>query len=364
MRPRDVDAAMARAPIVWVPLGAIEYHASHLPLGTDSLTASHLVTSAAEALGGVVLPPSTLTLGTLHLPWSFRYEAALVEAALRSTIEQSAAFGARCVVIHTGHAPLDLLHLIKRVCLDAESQVRSADPVADGFRCYGLCYLELNAALGAGLDTDWPVAVDHGSITETSWMLAIDPTLVDLDTLPPESTGSIVGIYGPHPGGRASAELGSAQAGAAVRLLTQRVEGLLRGETIDPLADLRTLVKRYWTEDLELTVPDPTSLTLHNPGAVSRYLTSVRVNVDGAPLDPVGQRLSNPAPGEAGVPVAVDSLGTESGFYVRRGQSALLQLADPLPTGRHRLDRRGGPGGCGSRGAGHRVRVGLSCGER
>ncbi len=126
MRPADVEAALARAPVAWVPLGAIEFHAPHLPLGTDSLTASHIVTRAAEELGGVVLPHSTITLGTLHLPWSARYDASIVEAVLRSTIEQLATFGVRVVVVHTGHAPLDLLHLIKRVCHEVESQVRAS----------------------------------------------------------------------------------------------------------------------------------------------------------------------------------------------------------------------------------------------
>ena len=83
MRPADIAEALARAPVAWVPLGAMEFHAPHLPLGTDSITASHLVTRAAEELGGVVLPGSTVTLGTLHLPWSLRYDASLVEAVLR-----------------------------------------------------------------------------------------------------------------------------------------------------------------------------------------------------------------------------------------------------------------------------------------
>ncbi len=337
MRPADIVVALARAPVAWVPLGAMEFHAPHLPLGTDSITASHLVTRAAEELGGVVLPHSTVTLGTLHLPWSARYDASLVEAVLRSTIEQLAGFGVRVVVVHTGHAPLDLLHLIKRVCHEVESQVRASDPSRDGFRAYGLCYLELNAALGAGLGTDWPVVVDHGSVTETSWVMAIDPTLVDLDALPQELAGPIVGIYGPHPRGRATAERGGAEIGACVTLLAERVRSLVGGGTIDGLADLWTLVERYWPEPMELSVIDPTTIGLRNTGPVSRYLTSVHVAVDGVALDTAGQRLLNPTVGEAGVEVAVDGLGAESGFYVRHDQSARLVLRERIPGGRHQL---------------------------
>ena len=34
---------MARAPIAWIPLGALEYHADHLPNGTDGITGQGLL---------------------------------------------------------------------------------------------------------------------------------------------------------------------------------------------------------------------------------------------------------------------------------------------------------------------------------
>ena len=337
MRPADLDAAMARAPVAWLPLGAIGLHAPHLPLGTDSLTASHVLTRAAEELGGVVLPHTTLTLGAQQLPWSMRYDAALVAAGLRSTIAQLAAYGAQVVVVHTGQGSLDVLHLIKRVCREAEDEVRVSGLAGPGFRAYGLCYLELNAALGAGLGTDWPTAFDHGSITETSWVMAIDPTLVDLDALPPELAGPIVGVDGPHPRGRASADFGGPQIGACVTLLVDRVRELVRGGTIDTFADLWTLVERYWTEDLEVTVLDPTTITLRNPGALPRYLTSARVLLDGVALDTTDQQLVDPAAGEVGIEVPLDTLGAESGFLVRHDLPVRLLLPEPLPMGEHRL---------------------------
>ena len=201
MRPREVRDAMAEAPIAWLPLGAVEFHAEHLPFGTDGFSAQHLVERAARRAGGVVLPWSYVTLGTLAMPWTFRFDATLVEGVLRQAIDQLIAHGARVVIVHTGHGPLDLNHLIKRVCADVEA----AHYCADAVRAYGLCYLELNAALGVGLGTDWPVAVDHGSIMETSWVMAMEPDLVDLERLPddPDATG-LYAIYGPNPRGRAS----------------------------------------------------------------------------------------------------------------------------------------------------------------
>jgi creatinine amidohydrolase len=333
LRPAEVEARMSQAPVAWVPWGAIEYHADHLPFGTDGFTAQAVVERAARLAGGVVLPWTWLTMGTLHLPWSLRYPAGLVEAALRATVEQARAHGARVVVVHTGHAPLDLIHLVKRVCAEVEA---AADPGL-GFRAYGLCYLELNAALGTGLGTDWPVAVDHGATMETSWVLAVEPDLVDLALLPADPSAAIVGVYGPNPRGRASGEVGSGQIEACARLLAERVGRLLAGERLDPYSDLRQFVARYWPEPMEVTAGrhpgGSLRLRLRNIGPVSRYLTSVGLRVDGAIVDAAGLTLVNATPGESGLAVAADSLGPESGFYIRRGQTAEVTTAIPVPGG-------------------------------
>jgi creatinine amidohydrolase len=342
LRPDAVAAAIERAPVAWLPLGAVEYHAPHLPLGTDSLTAVDVVERAARHVGGVVLPPVVTTLGTLHLPWSLRFDAALVEATLRSSIDQLAAAGAQVVVVHTGHAPLDLLHRIKRVCAEAEAARRVTD---DRFRAYGLCYLELNAAAGAGLGTDWPVPVDHASVLETSLVLAIAPDLVDLTALPEPPEAPIVGIYGPDPRGRASAELGETRLRQGASLLAERVRGLLEGGDLDQAADLRLLVERYWPEPMALTVGDASTLLLGNTGPVSRYLSHLRLVIDGTPIDPGRIRLRNPTPGEAGVAVSAAGLGAEAGFYVRRAQAAEVLLPDALATGSHVVIAHLGLGG-------------------
>ena len=107
-------------------MGALEFHSDHLPNGTDGMTGHALLVAAARRVGGVVLPWSYLTMGTLALPWSFRYDAGLVAEALRQTLRQLPAYGVRLAVVHTGHGPLDLNHLIKRVCAEVEAEVAAA----------------------------------------------------------------------------------------------------------------------------------------------------------------------------------------------------------------------------------------------
>jgi creatinine amidohydrolase len=338
LRPDGIAAALERAPIAWVPLGALEFHADHLPNGTDGLTGHGLLVAAAERVGGVVLPWSYITMGTLALPWSFRFDATLVAEALRQTLRQLPAHGIRLAVVHTGHGPLDLDHLIKRVCAEIEAE-------GLGLRTIGLCYLELNAVLGTGLGTDWPVAVDHASTMETSWVSALAPELVETDRLPDDAAAARVGVYGPNPRFTVDADRGAAQIAAAAELLADRAIAVLGGAAHDPFADLRTFVERYWPEPLELggraggpgdRTPGA-ALLLTNPGPVSRYLSGLRLELDGRPVAGDGISLVNPTVGETGIAVRAEDLGPERGFYVRRLQTAEVRLPMSVVAGAHRV---------------------------
>jgi hypothetical protein len=210
----------------------------------------------------------------------------------------------------------------------------------------GLCYLELNAALGTGLGTDWPVAVDHGSTMETSWVAALAPDLVATDRLPADPSAAIVGVYGPNPRFTLDPAIGAAQIEAAASLLAERVAARLRGEDRDPFADLRTFVERYWPEPLVLAGraggPDVggggAAVLITNPAPVSRYLSGLELSLDGVAVPRAGLTLVNPTPGETGVPVSVTDLDPEHGFYVRRQQSAELRLPLAVAPGRHAVD--------------------------
>jgi creatinine amidohydrolase len=341
LRPHEIEAALVRAPIAWIPLGALEYHAGHLPNGTDGITGHGLLVAAAERLGGVVLPWSYLTLGTLALPWSFRYDPDLVAEAIRQTLQQLPGLGVRLAVVHTGHGPLDLNHLIKRICAEVEGE-------GSGLLAMGLCYLELNAVLGTGLGTDWPVAVDHGSTMETSWVGALEPDLVDTGRLPEDRDAAIVGVYGPNPRFTANPERGAAEIAAAAALLAERAAARLRGDRPDPLADLRTFVERYWPERLELSgrvgIPGdaarPPAILITNPAPVSRYLAGVDLRIDGGAVAPGAMTLVNATVGEVGMPLPVSELGPERGFYIRRLQIAELRLPMAVTPGSHAVELR------------------------
>ena len=62
LRPSQVVAERERCPLVFLPVGPLEWHGPHLPLGTDPLNAEEVSLRLAREVGGVVLPP--LYLGT------------------------------------------------------------------------------------------------------------------------------------------------------------------------------------------------------------------------------------------------------------------------------------------------------------
>ena len=62
LRPGEILAERARCPIVYLPLGPLEWHGPAMPLGTDPFLAQALARHAAGRTGGVVMP--TLFLGT------------------------------------------------------------------------------------------------------------------------------------------------------------------------------------------------------------------------------------------------------------------------------------------------------------
>jgi hypothetical protein len=166
-------------------------------------------------------------------------------------------------------------------------------------------------------------------------MLALQPELVRLDRLADDPEAVHAGVYGRNPRFTASGEWGRESVDAAAALLAQRATGLLAGEPLDDLADLRRFVAFSWPEPLELEGAEAdgerTRLGLHNPGRASRYLSALEIEVDGVAVDPASVVLTNASPGETGEPIAAAELGSESGFYIRRGQTATLAIPAVAP---------------------------------
>ena len=56
LRPQEFSDRLAKAPIAYLPLGTLEWHGLHLPLGADGLQSGGFFQILARRVGGIVLP--------------------------------------------------------------------------------------------------------------------------------------------------------------------------------------------------------------------------------------------------------------------------------------------------------------------
>ncbi|WP_437200821.1 creatininase family protein [Planctomicrobium sp. SH664] len=166
--------AAPRTLLVW-PVGAIEQHGPHLPVGTDTFTIEHLARQAAaraaESIPVFVAP--TLPFGSSHHHLPFGGTMSLgTEAFYRTTYDLAESLvtsGFRKIFILNGHGGNhELLQLVAR-------DLARVHPVSVAAASYWTVAWEALVALDAHVDSRLP---GHAGAFETSVMLALRPELV------------------------------------------------------------------------------------------------------------------------------------------------------------------------------------------
>lgn len=209
LRPGQIAAEIACCPRVWLPLGTIEYHSHHLPVGLDGLQAHGLCLDAAELAGGLVYPPLWWGTGGGHgdYPWTVMMpDQAELVALLRQTLARLQAFGVLQVVLFTGHF--------------ADEQLAMIAALANDWNALNGPLRVL--ALGVNGNADAALPPDHAGRFETTLLAAYQPQAVDMALLPPANPGedcedpfgaqrhdpahSLHGIFGADPRGFDPAE--------------------------------------------------------------------------------------------------------------------------------------------------------------
>ncbi len=196
--PHQVRDVISDCPIAYVPLGALEWHGEHSALGLDGIKAEWICRRAAERTGGVLFP--TVYWGafnTMPFPFTFAFSKRAFRKQLRKTLTSLAGWGFTSIVLLSGHYPTALITMLRRECRKISRRKKIG-------------------ALGIpeqALTLDRGYLGDHAALWETSILMAIDESLVDLDRLP-EDGGDLWqrslrhGIEGIYPRGAAAAEKG------------------------------------------------------------------------------------------------------------------------------------------------------------
>lgn len=177
LAPKQIEAALAQQSLVYLPLGALEYHGPHLPVGLDSFTAYELCLRAADQTGGLVFPPSFvgLTATIAKHPWTILHEdPGAVIGPIRKTLDRLDEFDVKRVVLLSGHFALFQVQSLKALD-DQWNLERQVGQRQLSLRCLSLDQVP-----------DLPIQPDHAGLFETSLLKQLRPDLVDLGLLPGE----------------------------------------------------------------------------------------------------------------------------------------------------------------------------------
>jgi creatinine amidohydrolase/Fe(II)-dependent formamide hydrolase-like protein len=110
MAVHEIEETLKTTDIAIVPVGAIEPHGRHAPMGSDTFIALEIAERLAAACGGLVFPP--IPFGNVNLGYDFRYMPGTISLDSKLLIDlhrnigtELARSGIRRIVFVNGHAP-------------------------------------------------------------------------------------------------------------------------------------------------------------------------------------------------------------------------------------------------------------------
>ena len=169
-------AVQAAGGVCLLPLGCLERHAHHLPLGTDKFISSDLCRRVAELEPAVVFPDYFFTqiLEARHYPGCIGLEADLILALLENVCAEIARNGLKKIVIVNAHGGNGAF-----LTYFAQAQLASR-------RDYVIYVVDHPDLLpeDASVNDLYQTTVDgHAGERETSMILAINPRLAHMDAV-------------------------------------------------------------------------------------------------------------------------------------------------------------------------------------
>jgi len=99
------DAVQQAQGVCVIPVGVIEYHGPHLPLGTDMMVCHEMACAAAEREAAIVYPAYHFGVNTetLRYPGGIRIKDELLFALLENICDEISRNGLKKIVLLSGH---------------------------------------------------------------------------------------------------------------------------------------------------------------------------------------------------------------------------------------------------------------------
>ena len=182
LSPRELSKTVAKKPLVIVPIGTVEWHADHLPLGVDSLLSVAICEELSLRTGCIVAPlvasgicrdlqPERGYFGTVDT-----IQESTLSGLVSDLLQGYAKMGFKKAVLFSGHFEMEHFNAITKGIEEV--------PSIQGVFLTALDFIKDKVREGKDPALSWPYAGDHAAEWETSLMMEYFPNLVHMENAP------------------------------------------------------------------------------------------------------------------------------------------------------------------------------------
>lgn len=183
------EALASGEAIVLIPVGSLEQHGPHLPLGTDTVLSRHFAEGVARRLGALVAQPIAYGYksqqksgGGNHLSGTTSLDGASLIAMTRNLVKSFLKQGVRNVVFVNGHFEnYQFLYEGIDLALEESGIGPGAKQSVLLLSYWDFVSQDTLAQVYPGGFPGWDI--EHGGVLETSLMLHLEPARVAMDRL-------------------------------------------------------------------------------------------------------------------------------------------------------------------------------------
>lgn len=210
LTPSEFSSRIDKCPVAYLPLGTLEWHSFHLPLGSDGIQSQEFFKRLATEVGGIVLPSfflgpdnDTIINGIEYYGMdcsqpsypiqkltgsAYWVNDSTFDVIINSVMKQLSRAGFKIVVAH-GHGPST--HYIEHHSREFKDRYN-----LKVMNCWG------------SDSSDLCLMCDHAAANETSLMMYLRPDLVKMEYLPKNLDRMPLGTAGKDPRIHASKKFG------------------------------------------------------------------------------------------------------------------------------------------------------------
>jgi len=240
LRPGQIVERRNACPVAYIPIGTLEWHGVHNPVGADTLQADGLAVLAARQGGGLAFPPlyygESRVESLMDANAADREQiAAGMELPSDNFLPDRHPFGAMEQALNYQKLLIHILAEVESLGFKVGVLVAGHYPLIDHARAAVQLFTKRyyspaqrhGMVAWAALDylfvaDKYDCAGDHAAGWETSHLLALHPETVDLSLLPPKGR-PLVGVGGKMAPQDATAEFGRETLQASAEILIKEV---------------------------------------------------------------------------------------------------------------------------------------------